>query len=80
MENLRHNNIYIASHIGERIQELCSQRKISINHLATVCNISPSTIKNIIYNNSKNVGVVTINKICQGLEISLKEFLDFSRL
>lgn len=76
MKNLHDDNIYTALHVGERIQELCIERNISINHLATICNIPPSTIKNIIYGDSKNVGIVTINKICQGLNVPLANFFD----
>ena len=36
--------------------------------------VPPSTLKNILYGNSKNVGVVTIKKLCDGLEITIPEF------
>ena len=33
-------------------------------------------LKNIVYGNSRNPGIVTIKLICDGLEISLYDFFD----
>lgn len=66
-----------------RIKQMCKERKISVNRLANISGIAPSTIKNILYGVSKNAGIVTIAKICDGLDISLREFFDdemFERL
>ena len=57
-----------------RIQELCASRNLSINALANIAGIPPSTIKNILNGKSKNPGIITIKKICDGLNISLPEF------
>ena len=37
-----------------RILRLCEQRNMSINRLATVCALPPSSIKNILYGKSCN--------------------------
>lgn len=74
MKNMKQNNIHKANNIGNRIRELAQERNISINHFASLCKIPPSTVKNIVNGRTKNVGIVTINKICQGLGISLAEF------
>lgn len=71
---MKQNNIQKANNVGNRIRELAQEKNISINRLANLCKIPSSTIKNIVNGHSKNVGIVTINKICQGLEISLEEF------
>lgn len=57
-----------------RIRNLCRERNISVNNLATISAVAPSTIKNIMYGTSQNTGVVTIAKICNGLDITLTEF------
>lgn len=62
--------------VAERIHELCKERKITINGLAGISAVPPSTVKNIIYGASRNPGVVTIKMLCDGLEISLDEFFD----
>ena len=60
--------------IQNRILQLCNKRNITINNLATISALPPSSIKNILYKKSKNPKVLTIKKICDGLEITLGEF------
>lgn len=62
--------------VAARIKELCHEHKISIHALARSAGIPPTTLKNIIYGNSKNPGVVTIKLLCDGLGISLYEFFN----
>lgn len=62
--------------IGRRIMELSSQYDLSINGLANRVGIPPSTIYSMLNEKSKNPGVVTIQKICDGLEISVREFFN----
>lgn len=61
---------------AKRILELCKENNISINGLATISAVPPSTLKNIISGVSKNPGVVTIKKLCDGLNITLADFFD----
>ena len=62
--------------VRDRILELCGQYDISINKLATLSALPPSSIKNILYGKSKNPTILTINMICDGLGITLGEFFD----
>lgn len=62
--------------VRNRILELCGQQGISINKLATLSALPPSSIKNILYGKSQNPKIVTIKMICDGLEISLGEFFN----
>ena len=57
-----------------RILRLCEERNMSINKLATVCGLPPSSIKNILYGKSRNPKLLTIKMICDGLDITLGEF------
>ena len=59
-----------------RILELCDEKRLTINGLARLSALPPSTVKNIINGASQNPGVVTLKKICDGLEISMIEFFD----
>lgn len=59
-----------------RIYELCRERKITPNALSYLCGISQSTVKSILNGESKNPGIVTLKKICDGLEITVMEFFD----
>ena len=62
--------------IAKRIIELCEQRNMAINALANVSGVSPSTVYSMLNEKSQNPGVVSIKKLCDGLEITLKEFFD----
>lgn len=60
--------------VSVRILRLCEERNISINRLATLSALPPSSIKNILYGKSQNPKLATIKMICDGLEITLGEF------
>ena len=60
--------------VSVRILRLCGERNISINRLATLSALPPSSIKNILYGKSQNPKLATIKIICDGLEITLGEF------
>ena len=60
--------------VRNRILELCGERGISINKLATISALTPSSIKNILYVKSQNPKLITIKMICDGLDITLGEF------
>ena len=62
--------------VAARIQELCEQKNMTVNGLANISGLSPSTVKSIIYGASKNPGVATIKILCDGLGISLVDFFD----
>lgn len=62
--------------ISLRIQQLCAEHNHSIHSMARSAGIPPTTVKNIIYGNSQNPGVITIKLICDGLGISLYDFFD----
>lgn len=62
--------------VARRIIELCWERDIAINALANLSGVSPSTIYSMLNEKSQNPGVVSIKKLCDGLEISLRTFFD----
>lgn len=66
----------IAEATKARIEELCNERNINFCQLATIAGIPYTTIKSIIYKQSKNPGITTIKKICDGLDITITEFFD----
>ena len=59
-----------------RIIELCSERNITVNKLATICGVTQSTLNNIVSGRNKSTNVSTIKKLCDGLEITKQEFLN----
>ena len=62
--------------VARRIQALCLERGIAVNTLANMSGVAPSTIYSMLNTKSKNPGIVSIQKICDGLEISVREFFD----
>ena len=62
--------------VKNRIIELCAKKKWAYHALATFSGIPPSTLKNILNDSSGNPGIVTIKKLCDGLEISVADFFD----
>lgn len=64
----------IGTAVKERILELCSDRNITVNKLATISGVTQSTISNIISGRNNSTTVSTVKKLCDGLEISIAEF------
>ena len=62
--------------VAERILQLCQERGMTINALANLSGVSPSTIYSMLNEKSRNPGVVSLNKLCDGWEISLREFFN----
>jgi transcriptional regulator with XRE-family HTH domain len=62
--------------IAKRIIELCEERNIAINALANISGVSPSTVYSMLNEKSQNPGTVSIKKLCDGFEISLREFFN----
>lgn len=62
--------------VAQRIIELCKDRNIAVNALANISGVSPSTIYSMLNKKSKNPGVVSIKKICDGLQITVRDFFD----
>ena len=62
--------------VAQRIIDLCTERNIAINALANISGVAPSTIYSMLNTKSKNFGVVSIKKLCDGLEITIRQFFD----
>ena len=62
------------SAVRDRILQLCEERNMSINKLATLSAVPPSSVKNILYGKSQNPKLLTIKLLCDGLGITLGEF------
>lgn len=62
--------------VRERIAELCEEKHITINKLANISGITQSTLNNIMSGRNNSTTISTIQKICDGLEITVIDFLD----
>ncbi|MEI3552832.1 MAG: helix-turn-helix transcriptional regulator [Acutalibacteraceae bacterium] len=62
--------------VRERIAELCEEKHITINKLANISGITQSTLDNIMSGRNNSTTISTIQKICDGLEITVTDFFD----
>ena len=62
--------------VAKRILELCEQRNLAVNALASISGISPSTVYSMLNEKSQNPGVVSVKKLCDGFDISIREFFN----
>lgn len=62
--------------VRERIAELCEEKHININKLANISGITQSTLNNIMSGRNNSTTISTIQKICDGLEITVTDFFD----
>lgn len=62
--------------VRRRILELCAQRGITVNRLATISGITQSTLNNIVSGRNRSTTVSTVKKLCDGLDITLRDFFD----
>ena len=69
-------NMDMYTAIKDRLLLLCEEKRMTINRLSYESAVPPTTVKNILYGKSKNPGVVTLKKLCDGLGISITEFFD----
>ena len=60
--------------IAKRILELCKDRDMTVNKLSTESAVRQSTVNDIVNGRTKNAGILTIKKLCDGLGITLVDF------
>lgn len=60
--------------VAERFDSLCKERGIRLNELANVSGVTPSTVYSMMDRRRRDISVITVKKLCDGLEITLGEF------
>lgn len=66
--------------IIKRLTEICAERHITINRLATLSGITQSTIEDLMAGKTKNPKLITLHKTAIGLNMTVAELLDFKEL
>ncbi len=64
--------------VVRRFQDLCRERGIKYNELATQSGVTPSTVYSMMDERRRDISIVTIKKLCDGLGISIPEFFTSS--
>lgn len=64
----------IGEAIRQRIIDLCNEHDINVNQLSLMCGMTQSTLNNIVNGRNHSTTVSTIQKICDGLGITIQDF------
>ncbi len=60
--------------VVKRFTELCETRGIAPNELANLSGVTPSTVYSMLDSHRRDVSITTIKKLCDGLNVSLRDF------
>ncbi len=60
--------------VVRRFQGICSERGIKANELANLSGVTPSTVYSMLDASRKDISIITIKKLCDGLDMTLGEF------
>ena len=60
--------------VVQRFQQICRERNIKINELATLSGVTPSTAYSMMKPSYRHISIVTIKKFCDGLDMTLGDF------
>lgn len=66
--------------IADRITQICNEKHITLNKLATMSGLRQSTLDNIAKGNTNNPTLRTLHRIAVGLDMTVSEFLDFNEM
>lgn len=59
-----------------RIRQLCKEKNLTGYTVIYNAGLPPSTFKSIVNGRSKNPGIANINRIAEGLGVTIREFYD----
>ena len=60
--------------VAVRLQDICTRSGIRINELANISGVTPSTVYSLLDPRCRDVSVITVKKLCDGLNMTLAEF------
>lgn len=64
----------------KRLTELCTEKNITVNKLATLSGITQSTVDNLMRGKTKNPKLKTLHKLAIGLNMTISGLLDFPEM
>ncbi len=68
--------VQIKEAIVVRLKSICIDRVIKYNELATLSGVTPSTVYSLMDSRRKDLSVITLKKLCDGLDMTITEFFD----
>ena len=60
--------------VAARFAAICRERNMTLNEMASLAGVTPSSVYSMMDPVRRNVSVVLIKKLCDGLEITMGEF------
>lgn len=57
-----------------RVRQLCKEKGMNPNTLAVSAGVTPSTVYSMLDRNRKDLSIITLKKIIDGLDVTLGEF------
>ena len=60
--------------VVHRFPQLCAEKGIKTNELATRSGMTPSTVYSMMDSRRRDLSIITVKKLCDGLDITLGEF------
>ena len=69
-------SITVGEAVRQRIIGLCREQNISINALSNRSGVTQSTVNNIVSGRNNSTTVATIQKLCDGLGITIIDFFN----
>lgn len=62
--------------VAQRILELCGEKGLSVNALANIAGVTPSTVYSMLNQQSQNPGIMSLQKLYDGMGVTLRDFFD----
>lgn len=62
--------------VSDKLTKIMIERGLSVNKLASISCLTQSTVDSLVNGKSKNPKLLTIVKICDGLNIKLCDFFE----
>ena len=66
--------------IMKRVKQLCAEKEITLNKLATLAGIKQSTLDSMLRGKSTNPTLKTLHRMSIALGMTVSEFLDFPEM
>lgn len=66
-----------AEAVAKRISQISSERKLTLNKLASLSGLRQSTLDNIAKGNTKNPTLRTLHRIAVGLDMTVAQLMDY---
>lgn len=73
---LGEKNMFLKDAIVLRLQQICRERNIRYNELANRSGVTPSTVYSLMSPSRRDLSVITLKKLCDGLDMTITQFFD----